>query len=145
MTATTETTPTDWWRTAVIYQIYPRSFADGNGDGIGDLLGATARLGAIADLGVDAVWLSPFYTSPQRDAGYDVANVTDVDPMFGTLADAEELFARAHALGLRVIVDIVPNHMSSDHVWFQEALAAEPGSEARDRFIFREGKGLYGA
>lgn len=134
----------EWWRTAVIYQIYPRSFADSTGTGIGDLPGITARLGHLADLGVDAIWLSPFYTSPQRDAGYDVANFTDVDPVFGTLADAEALFARAHALGLRVIVDIVPNHMSSDHAWFQEALAAEPGSQARDRFIFRDGKGTDG-
>ena len=136
---------TEWWRTAVIYQIYPRSFADSTGTGVGDLPGITARLDHLANLGVDAIWLSPFYTSPQRDAGYDVADFTDVDPVFGTLADAKDMIERAHVLGLRVIVDIVPNHMSSDHVWFQEALAAEPGSETRDRFIFREGKGADGS
>jgi len=139
------TTPSDWWRTAVIYQIYPRSFADSTGTGVGDLPGITARLDSLADLGVDAIWLSPFYTSPQRDAGYDVADFMDVDPAFGTLADAQAMFERAHALGLRVIVDIVPNHTSSDHVWFQEALTSEPGSDARDRYIFREGKGPDGS
>ena len=108
----------DWWRSAAIYQIYPRSFADGNGDGIGDLPGITSRLGAIKDLGVDAVWLSPFYVSPQHDAGYDVADFRDVDPLFGTLADADALITRAHELGLRIIVDMVPNHTSQDHVWF---------------------------
>ncbi|MEX0913826.1 MAG: glycoside hydrolase family 13 protein [Demequina sp.] len=145
MTVTVDTASTQWWRTAVIYQIYPRSFADSTGTGVGDLPGITARLGHLAGLGVDAIWLSPFYTSPQRDAGYDVANFTDVDPLFGTLNDAKELFARAHALGLRVIVDIVPNHMSSDHVWFQEALAAAPDSAVRDRFIFYDGKGADGS
>ena len=103
---------TEWWRNAAIYQIYPRSFADGNGDGIGDLPGITSRLEHIADLGVDAVWLSPFYVSPQHDAGYDVADFRDVDPIFGTLADADALIARAHELGLKVIVDMVPNHTS---------------------------------
>src|SRR5664279_4113667 len=93
----------EWWRTAVIYQVYPRSFADASGDGIGDLPGITSRLGHLADLGVDAVWLSPFYVSPQNDAGYDVADYCDVDPLFGTLDDADALIARAHELGLRVI------------------------------------------
>ncbi|NTV38908.1 MAG: alpha-amylase, partial [Demequinaceae bacterium] len=116
-----------WWRTAVIYQVYPRSFADSSGNGIGDLPGATAHLDHLAALGVDAVWLSPFYCSPQNDAGYDVSDYCDVDPMFGTLADADALIARAHELGLRVIFDIVPNHSSSEHRWFQEALAAGPG------------------
>lgn len=136
---------TDWWRDAVIYQIYPRSFADGNGDGIGDLPGITARLEDIADLGVDAVWLSPFYTSPQKDAGYDVADYRDVDPIFGTLDDARLLLERAHELGLRVIADIVPNHTSDQHVWFQAALQAPPGSPERARYVFREGRGTDGS
>lgn len=131
----------EWWRTAVIYQIYPRSFADHDGDGIGDLPGITSRLGELAELGIDAIWLSPFFTSPQRDAGYDVADYTAVDPVFGTLADFDALQARAHELGLRVIVDIVANHTSSDHPWFQEALRAGPGSPERDHYIFRPGRG----
>ncbi|ACZ31182.1 alpha amylase catalytic region [Xylanimonas cellulosilytica DSM 15894] len=135
---------TEWWRTAVIYQVYPRSFADGNGDGIGDLPGVTARLEHLAALGVDAVWLSPFYRSPQRDAGYDVADYRDVDPLFGTLDDADAMIARAHELGLRVIVDLVPNHTSSEHAWFQAALAAAPGSPERGRYLFRDGQGESG-
>ncbi|SDR72951.1 alpha-glucosidase [Nocardioides scoriae] len=138
-------TSAPWWRHAVIYQVYPRSWADGDGDGMGDLPGITSRLPHLRDLGVDAVWLSPFYTSPQHDAGYDVADYRDVDPRFGTLADADAMIARAHELGLRVIVDIVPNHSSSDHVWFQEALAAAPGSPERARYVFRDGKGPDGA
>jgi len=134
----------EWWRSAVIYQIYPRSFADASGDGIGDLAGITARLDSLAELGVDAIWLSPFFRSPQRDAGYDVSDYCDVDPIFGSLADFDALRDRAHALGLRVIVDLVPNHCSSEHVWFQEALAAGPGSPERDRFIFRPGTGKNG-
>jgi len=134
-----------WWRDAVIYQIYPRSWADADGDGMGDLPGITARLDHLARLGVDALWLSPFYTSPQNDAGYDVADYRDVDPRFGSLADADALIARAHELGLRVIVDLVPNHCSSEHVWFQQALASPPGSRERARFIFRDGKGDGGA
>jgi alpha-glucosidase len=134
----------EWWRSAVIYQVYPRSFADATGDGIGDLAGITSRLGALRELGVDAVWLSPFFRSPQRDAGYDVSDYCDVDPIFGTLADFDALRDRAHELGLRVIVDLVPNHCSSDHPWFQEALAAGPGSPERDRFLFREGRGENG-
>ena len=133
-----------WWRDAVIYQIYPRSWADADGDGMGDLPGITARLPHLADLGVDAVWLSPFYTSPQHDAGYDVADYRDVDPRFGTLADYDAMVERAHELGLRVIVDIVPNHSSSEHPWFQEALAAAPGSPERARYIFRDGRGEHG-
>ena len=117
----------EWWRDAVIYQVYPRSFADASGDGIGDLPGVTSRLDHLAELGVDAVWLSPFYRSPQADAGYDVADYRDVDPLFGTLADFDEMLERAHRLGLRVIVDLVPNHTSDEHVWFQAALAAGPG------------------
>ncbi len=133
-----------WWRDAVVYQVYPRSFADANGDGMGDLPGITAHLEHIASLGADALWLSPFYTSPQNDGGYDVSNYTDVDPRFGTLADADTLIARAHELGLKVIVDIVPNHCSSEHELFQAALAAAPGSPERDMFIFREGRGADG-
>ncbi len=133
-----------WWRTAVIYQIYPRSWADSDGDGIGDLQGITARLPYLADLGVDAVWLSPFYVSPQHDAGYDVADYRDIDPLFGTLADADALIARARSLGIRVIVDLVPNHSSSEHPWFQAALAAAPGSPERARYLFRDGKGEHG-
>jgi alpha-glucosidase len=135
---------TAWWRDAVIYQIYPRSWADADGDGMGDLPGITARLPHLADLGVDAVWLSPFYTSPQHDAGYDVADYRDVDPRFGSLADADTMIARAHELSLRVLVDIVPNHSSSDHPWFRDALAAGPGSAARARYLFRDGAGEHG-
>ncbi|MCT1558301.1 glycoside hydrolase family 13 protein [Helcobacillus massiliensis] len=134
----------EWWRSAVVYQVYPRSFADGNGDGMGDLPGITARLEHIRDLGADAIWLSPFYTSPQHDAGYDVADFTDVDPRFGTLEDADALIARAHELGIRVIVDIVPNHSSSEHPLFRAALDAEPGSPEREMYIFRDGRGEHG-
>jgi len=138
-------TPTnDWWRTAVIYQVYPRSFADSTGDGIGDLDGITSRLGAIADLGADAIWLSPFYVSPQHDAGYDVADYTDVDPLFGDLAAFDRMLAAAHEGGLKVIVDIVPNHSSSAHPWFRAALAAAPGSPERARYLFRDGRGESG-
>ena len=142
--ATRSTAPSEWWRTAVIYQVYPRSFADSNGDGVGDLPGITARLDSLVDLGVDAVWLSPFYTSPQKDGGYDVADYMDVDPLFGTLDDFDALLARAHALSLKVIIDLVPNHSSSEHPWFQAALAAGPGSPERAHYLFREGLGADG-
>jgi alpha-glucosidase len=135
----------EWWRSAVIYQIYPRSFADASGDGIGDLPGITERLPSLAQLGVDAIWLSPFYRSPQKDAGYDVADYCDVDPLFGTLDDFDRLLETAHGMGLRVIVDIVPNHSSDANVWFQQALAAGPGSDERARYMFRDGGGPEGA
>ena len=134
----------EWWRTAVIYQIYPRSFADSSGDGVGDLPGVTAHLDDLVDLGVDALWLSPFQRSPQKDAGYDVADYCDVDPLFGTLADFDEMLAQAHGRGIRIIVDLVPNHSSDQHAWFQAALAAGPGSRERARYLFREGKGNSG-
>ncbi|GLX01137.1 alpha-amylase family glycosyl hydrolase [Microtetraspora sp. NBRC 16547] len=133
-----------WWRDAVIYQVYVRSFADGNGDGIGDLLGVRSRLRYLSDLGVDAIWLTPFFTSPMADFGYDVADYRDVDPIFGSLADAKALLDDAHRHGLRVIVDVVPNHTSDRHEWFVAALAAGPGSPERDRYIFREGRGARG-
>jgi alpha-glucosidase len=133
-----------WWASAVFYQVYPRSFADGNDDGTGDLIGLRAKLPYLKQLGVDALWLSPFYVSPLADGGYDVADPCDVDPMFGTLADFDAMLADAHALGLRVTVDIVPNHFSEQHVWFRAALAAPPGSPERARFIFRDGRGASG-
>ncbi|MEU3374563.1 glycoside hydrolase family 13 protein [Streptomyces sp. NPDC006660] len=140
----TGTTGTQWWRDAVIYQVYPRSFADGNGDGMGDLDGVRSRLPYLRDLGVDAVWLSPFYASPQADAGYDVADYRAIDPMFGTLLDADALIRDAHELGLRIIVDLVPNHSSDQHEWFKRALAEGPGSPLRARYHFRPGKGEHG-
>ena len=133
-----------WWRSAVIYQIYLRSFADGNGDGIGDLAGVRARLPYLRELGVDALWITPWYPSPMADGGYDVADFRDIDPVFGTLAEAEQLIDEAHRHGLRVIPDIVPNHTSDRHVWFQAALAAGPGSSERARFFFRPGRGVGG-
>ncbi|MEP7179257.1 MAG: glycoside hydrolase family 13 protein [Pseudonocardiales bacterium] len=133
-----------WWATAVFYQIYPRSFADGNGDGAGDLIGLRSRLGYLQSLGVDAIWISPFYRSPMADGGYDVSDPTDVDPLFGTLADFDAVVAEAHERGIRVTIDIVPNHFSHEHPWFVAALAAGPGSPERDRFIFRPGRGELG-
>ncbi|GIE84541.1 glycoside hydrolase family 13 protein [Actinoplanes regularis] len=132
-----------WWRDAVIYQVYPRSFADSDGDGVGDIDGIRAHLGHLRDLGVDAIWMSPWYPSPMADAGYDVADFRDIDPAFGTLAGAEALIAEAHAVGIRMIVDIVPNHISSEHPWFKAAIAS-PDAPERDYFWFREGKGPGG-
>jgi alpha-glucosidase len=126
----------EWWRDAVVYQVYVRSFADSDGDGVGDLPGVRSRLPYLADLGVDAVWLTPFYASPMADGGYDVADYRAVDPLFGTLDDAAGLIGEAHALGLRVIVDIVPNHSSDQHAWFRDGL--------RDRYVFRPGRGADG-
>jgi len=137
--------PSDsWWRGAAIYQLYVRSFADGNGDGIGDLAGAIARLPYLAALGVDAIWFNPWYPSPMSDAGYDIADYRSVDPVFGSLADADTLIAEAHALGIRIIIDVVPNHCSSAHPWFASALLAGAGSAERDRFWFRPGRGPGG-
>lgn len=135
---------TRWWRDAVIYQVYVRSFADSDGDGIGDLRGARERLPYLARLGVDAVWLTPFYASPQADGGYDVADYRAVDPLFGTLGDADDLVRTAHELGLRVIVDVVPNHTSDRHPWFLDALADRPRGAARERYLFRPGRGADG-
>jgi len=127
-----------WWRSAVIYQVYIRSFADGDGDGIGDVAGLRSRLDHLADLGVDALWINPWYPSPLADAGYDVSDYRAIEPRFGTLDEAEALIREAHERGLKVILDIVPNHTSSQHAWFQEALAAGPGSAARARYVFRD-------
>ena len=133
-----------WWRSAAVYQVYIRSFADGNGDGLGDIAGLRARLPYLRELGIDAIWINPWYPSPQKDAGYDVVTYFDIEPRFGTLAEAEAMIAEAHDLGIRVILDIVPNHCSDLHPWFQEAVAAGPGSPERERFVFRDGKGEHG-
>ncbi len=134
----------EWWRSAVIYQVYPRSFADSDGDGLGDLPGITSRLDSLASLGIDAVWLSPFMRSPQKDAGYDVSDYCDVDPIFGTLADFDDMVTRAHQLGLRVLIDLVPNHTSDQHKWFQDALNEVEGSAERDFYHFKDGLGANG-
>jgi alpha-glucosidase len=133
-----------WWRSSVTYQIYIRSFADSDGDGIGDVDGIRSRLDYLAALGVDALWINPWYPSPQADAGYDVADYRDIEPTFGSLNEGRALIAEAHAVGLRVLLDIVPNHTSDEHLWFQAALDAAPGSPERDRYHFRPGKGDTG-
>jgi alpha-glucosidase len=133
-----------WWRDTVCYEIYLRSFADSDGDGVGDLPGATARLEHLQELGVDAVWITPFYPSPLADGGYDITDHTAVAPDLGTQADFYALVQRAHALGVKVLVDLVPNHTSDEHPWFREAVAARPGSRARERYIFRPGRGENG-
>lgn len=135
----------DWWHTAVIYQIYPRAFADADGDGMGDLQGVVSRVDYLAELGVDAVWLSPFYPSALADGGYDVDDYRDVDPRIGTLADFDTMVTALHGAGIKVLVDIVPNHSSNRHAWFVEALASPPGSPARQRYIFRDGAGPDGS
>jgi alpha-glucosidase len=137
-------TSSDWWRAAVIYELYVQSFAHADGDGIGDLAGVRARLPYLAALGIDAIWFSPWYPSPRSDAGYDVADYRTIDPAFGTLADADALIAEGHAHGIKTIIDIVPNHCSDQHPWFQAALAAPPGSAERARFWFRPGRGPGG-
>ncbi|HUW78387.1 MAG TPA: glycoside hydrolase family 13 protein [Candidatus Nanopelagicaceae bacterium] len=133
-----------WWRDAVIYQVYVRSFADATGDGVGDLAGIESRVPYLSDLGVDAIWLTPFYPSPQVDQGYDVADYFEVDPTYGTLADFDSLLAAAHSAEIKMIIDIVPNHSSDQHEWFQEALKSLPGSIERARYHFRDGKGEVG-
>jgi len=133
-----------WWRDAVTYQIYIRSFADSNGDGKGDVEGIRSRLPYLKRLGIDAIWITPWYPSPQKDHGYDVADYMDIEPDYGTIQEAERLIKEAHAMGLRVIIDIVPNHSSDMHEWFQAALRSEPGSPERNRYIFRDGKGENG-
>jgi alpha-glucosidase len=133
------TSAAKWWERAVFYEVYVRSFADGNGDGVGDLIGLRERLGYLADLGVDALWLTPFYLSPMADGGYDVADPCAVDPLFGDLADFDALVAEAHALGLKVTVDVVPNHTSDRHRDFEAALYARPGGAERERYVFRPG------
>ncbi|MFM1995605.1 MAG: hypothetical protein RLZZ610_1122 [Actinomycetota bacterium] len=144
LTSHKATASSKWWQSGVIYQIYPRSFADANGDGIGDLKGIEQRLPSLASLGIDAVWLSPFYRSPQKDAGYDVADYTDVDPLFGTLEDFDQMLSKAHSLGIKVMIDLVPNHCSDQHEWFQKALKAEPNSPEREFFHFKDGLGPKG-
>ncbi|MET9532129.1 glycoside hydrolase family 13 protein [Streptomyces sp. NPDC006649] len=134
----------DWWRSAAIYQVYVRSFADADGDGTGDLAGVRSRLPYLAELGVDALWFTPWYLSPLADGGYDVADYRSIDPAFGTLGEAEKLIAEARELGIRTIVDIVPNHVSDQHAWFRAALAAGPGSPERELFHFRPGRGEHG-
>ena len=133
-----------WWRSAAIYQLYIRSFADGNGDGIGDLAGVRAQLRYLAEFGVNAIWFNPWYPSPMSDAGYDISDYRDIDPTFGTLADADALIGEAHAHGIKIIIDVVPNHGSDQHPWFAQALASASGSPERDRFWFRPGRGRAG-
>ncbi|WP_149830126.1 glycoside hydrolase family 13 protein [Streptomyces tailanensis] len=142
MPTTGNTAP--WWRSAVIYQVYIRSFADGNGDGVGDIAGLRSRLPYLKSLCVDALWINPWYKSPMADHGYDVADFREIDPLFGTVAEAEQLIEEAHGYGIRVIPDIVPNHTSDQHAWFQAALAAGPGTPERERYIFRPGRGPDG-
>ncbi|SEE90629.1 glycoside hydrolase family 13 protein [Ruania alba] len=133
-----------WWRQAAVYQIYPRAFADSNGSGLGDLRGITQKVPYLSSLGIDAVWLSPFYPSALADGGYDVDDYRDVDPKLGTLADFDAMVAALHGAGIRLIVDVVPNHTSDRHEWFKAALASPKGSPERDRYIFRDGKGVNG-
>ena len=129
----------DWWRGAVIYQIYPRSFQDHNGDGIGDLVGITERLDYVASLGVDAIWLSPVFTSPMKDFGYDISNYRDIDPSFGSLGDFDRLVEKAHALGLKVIVDQVISHSSDKHPWFAESRSNRTNAKA-DWYVWADPK-----
>jgi alpha-glucosidase len=142
--ATTPRRTGTWWRDAVVYQLYIRSFADGDGDGVGDIAGIRARLAHLRDLGVDAVWINPWYPSPMADGGYDVADYRAVEPVFGTAQEAASLVEEAHDLGLRVLLDIVPNHSSDRHAWFRAALASPPGSPERARYHFRPGRGADG-
>ena len=141
---TTATDPALWWKQAVVYQVYPRSFKDSKGEGLGQIAGVTEKIDYLAKLGVDAIWLSPFYPSQLADGGYDVDDYRDVDPKLGTMDDFDALAKAAHERGIKVVVDIVPNHSSNLHPWFQEALKAAPGSPERARYIFREGRGEHG-
>lgn len=141
---TTNNPAAEWWRTSVIYQIYPRSFADADGDGLGDLKGITSRLDSLSSLGIDAIWFSPFFKSPQKDAGYDISDYRLIDPIFGTNEDFEILLAKAKSLGIRIIVDIVPNHTSDQHEWFQAAIKSTAGSPERAYYHFKDGKGANG-
>jgi alpha-glucosidase len=134
-----------WWRHAVVYQVYIRSFKDGNADGTGDIAGLASRLPYLRDLGVDAVWINPWYVSPLLDGGYDVADYRQIDPRFGTLDEATDFIAEAERHGIRVLVDLVPNHTSWEHRWFKEALAAGPGSPERQRYHFLPGRGPNGS
>jgi alpha-glucosidase len=143
--ASVPTVPEQWWRSAVVYEVYPRSFADSDGDGEGDLEGLRRRLPYLADLGVDALWIAPWYPSPMADGGYDVSDYCGIHPVLGTLEDADRLVADAHALGIRIIVDLVANHVSDEHPWFTAALAAAPGDPARELFFFRDGRGPDGS
>lgn len=145
MTMHDETNANGWWRHGVVYQVYVRSFADGNGDGTGDIAGLRSKLGYLNDLGVDALWINPWYSSPLKDGGYDVADYRAIDERFGTLEEVEQFIAEAHEAGIKVIADLVPNHTSDQHRWFQEALAAAPGDPARERYIFQPGKGIDGS
>ncbi|WP_115790280.1 glycoside hydrolase family 13 protein [Arthrobacter silvisoli] len=134
----------NWWRQASVYQIYPRSFSDSNGDGLGDIKGITSKVPYLKALGIEAVWLSPFYPSALADGGYDVDDYRNVDPRLGTLEDFDAMAAALHDAGIKLIVDIVPNHSSDRHEWFKEALASPKGSAARERYIFRDGLGENG-
>ena len=136
--------PKAWWSRAVFYQVYPRSFRDSNSDGVGDLDGVTAGLDYLSSLGVDALWLNPVMVSPMADHGYDVADPRDVDPLFGGIGALDRLIEAAHARDIRITMDLVPNHTSSRHPWFQAALAAGSGSVQRERYIFRDGRGPHG-
>lgn len=136
--------PLDWWRNAAVYEVYPRSFADGNGDGEGDVEGVRSRLRYIADLGCQAIWFNPFYKSPMKDGGYDVSDFRDIDPIFGSVAEVEVMIKEAHELGLKLIFDIVPNHCSTEHEWFQAAIKTQPGSPEWERFHLLPGKGPNG-
>ncbi|MDW3180248.1 MAG: alpha-amylase family glycosyl hydrolase [Acidimicrobiia bacterium] len=140
-----DTNADSWWRHGVVYQVYLRSFADGNGDGTGDIAGLRSRLGYLHELGVDALWINPWYSSPLKDGGYDVADYRTIDERFGTMKEVELFIGEAHEFDIKVIADLVPNHTSDQHVWFQEALAASPGDPARDRYVFRPGKGTDGS
>lgn len=138
VTAFACTSAQDWWQSAIFYQIYPRSFRDTNGDGVGDIKGVTERLSHLKELGADATWLSPIMKSPQADFGYDISDFKDIDPLFGTMADFEAMVARARELGVRIIMDFVPNHSSVEHEWFKKSVAREPGYE--DYYVWRDGK-----